>query len=76
MGSGYRDGAVYARKHEFSDGRLVVQRGARQSAAVCVETHYDVRAIFALMSARYALEGKRAEADRYARLAEPQLSSE
>ena len=62
---------LYARKREFVTADSLFSAALVNQRRYVSETHYDVRAIFALMSERYALEGKRAEADRYARLAEP-----
>ena len=66
---------LYARKREFGTADSLFNAALVNQRRYVSETHYDVRAIFGLMSERYALAGERAEADRYARLAEPQLTS-
>ena len=55
---------LYARKREFVTADSLFGAALVNQRRYVSETHYDVRAIFALMSERYALEGKRAEADR------------
>jgi serine/threonine-protein kinase len=63
---------VYARKREFATADSLFSVSLANQRRYVSETHYDVRAIYGLMSERYRLERKRVEADRYARLAQPQ----
>ena len=66
---------LYARKHDFATADSLFRVALANQRRYVSDTHYDIRAIFGLMSERYGLEGNRAEADRYARLAQPQLTS-
>ena len=62
---------VYARKREFPMADSLFRAALANRRRYVPDTHYDVRTIFGFMSERYRLEGKPAEAERYARLAQP-----
>ena len=62
---------VYARKREFSVADSLFAVALANQRQYAPDTHYDVRAIFGFMSERYRLEGRRAEAEHFARLAGP-----
>ena len=62
---------VYARKRDFPAADSLFRAALDNQLRYVAATHYDVRTIYGFMSERYRLEGKRAEAERYARLALP-----
>jgi hypothetical protein len=62
---------VYARKRDFPMADSLFQVALDNQRRYVPETHYDIRTVYGFMSERYRLEEKHAEAERYARLAQP-----
>jgi tetratricopeptide (TPR) repeat protein len=63
---------VYARKRDFTAADSLFRAALANQLKYVSETHYDVRTIYGFMSERYRLERKPDEAERYARMAQPQ----
>jgi eukaryotic-like serine/threonine-protein kinase len=62
---------VHARKGEYGVADSLFRIALASHRRFVPDTHYDIRELYGLMSERYRLEGKRAEAEQYARLAQP-----
>lgn len=62
---------VYARKRDFTAADSLFRAALANQLTYVSPTHYDVRAIYGFISERYRLERKPAEAERYARMAQP-----
>ena len=62
---------VYAHKRDFRTADSLFQAALANLRRYVSEPHHDIRQIYTLMSERYQLEGNRVEAERYARLAQP-----
>ncbi|MEP6495799.1 MAG: tetratricopeptide repeat protein [bacterium] len=62
---------AYARSHQFVAADSVFRLALANQRRYVPETHIDIRRIFDMMSERYRLGGNHAEAERYARLAQP-----
>jgi eukaryotic-like serine/threonine-protein kinase len=62
---------VYARKGEYTVADSLFGLALANRRRYLPETHADVRETYRFMSERYRLEGKRSEAERYARMAQP-----
>jgi tetratricopeptide (TPR) repeat protein len=62
---------VYAHKGEYAAADSLFQVALANQARYVPETHPNVRGIYAVMAERFRLAGKRDEAERYARLAQP-----
>ena len=63
---------LYARKGEYTVADSLFRLALANRRRYVPETHADVRQMYRFMSERYRLEGKRGEAERYARMAQPQ----
>ena len=61
---------IYARKGEYAVADSLFHRALANLAIYRPATHLDFRQVHGTMAERYRLEGKRAEAERYARLAQ------
>ena len=62
---------MYAHKGEYRVADSLFQVALANQKLYVPETHPNVRSIYAVMAERFRLSGNRAEAERYARLAQP-----
>jgi eukaryotic-like serine/threonine-protein kinase len=62
---------VYARQGDYAVADSLFRLALASQSRYVPDTHPDVRGIYGLMAERYRLEGKRAEAERFARQARP-----
>ena len=64
-------GRVYALKGEYATADSLFREALANQRRYVPDTHPDVREIYGVMADRYRREGRRAEMERYARLAQP-----
>jgi serine/threonine-protein kinase len=64
---------IYARKGDFASADSLFAIALATLRRLVPETHHDVRGVYAFMSERYRLEGKRSDAERYALMAQPRV---